>query len=228
MTGLPRPQHEFPEAPRRAERGSAINAVLLIHGGLWDDMDAERFWTRPGIDAGLQRCGFEVLAPNRRPRARHWAAEVDHLTLALPRQPVDVVAGSNGCTVAVRLALAFPDRVRRLVLAWPATAGDPVVDSRTRSELITLGATAETVDSLLAGQTLRGVTDSQLATITTLVGVLPATPANLHHQQQTTDALHDLLQSAVVLPGGPEPPRPDFPPHLQSFLDAVAGLLRSC
>jgi hypothetical protein len=28
--------------------------VLLVHGGLGEHMDAERFWRRPGILAGLQ------------------------------------------------------------------------------------------------------------------------------------------------------------------------------
>jgi pimeloyl-ACP methyl ester carboxylesterase len=146
---------------------------------------------------------------------------------ALPGHPVDVVAGSNGCTVAVRLALAFPDQVERLVLAWPATAGDLAVDSRTRTELAAMGATAETIDALLAGQTLRGVTDGELATVAMPVGVLPALPTNLFHQQRTAEALGALLPHSVALPGCPETVRPDFPLHLRSFLEAVTAFLGS-
>jgi hypothetical protein len=41
--------------------------VLLVHGGLWEaGMDAERFWAAPGIIAGLQQRGFQVLAPTGR------------------------------------------------------------------------------------------------------------------------------------------------------------------
>ena len=28
--------------------------LLLIHGGLWEDTDAEWFWRRPGIIVGLR------------------------------------------------------------------------------------------------------------------------------------------------------------------------------
>ena len=31
--------------------------VVLVHGGLWEDMDAERFWVRPGIVAALEARG---------------------------------------------------------------------------------------------------------------------------------------------------------------------------
>jgi pimeloyl-ACP methyl ester carboxylesterase len=34
---------------------------------------------------------------------------------------VHVVAGSNGCSTAVRLALEYPDQLRSLTLCWPAT-----------------------------------------------------------------------------------------------------------
>jgi pimeloyl-ACP methyl ester carboxylesterase len=79
--------------------------------------------------------------------------------------PVSVLAGSNGCSVAVRLALAFPHRIERLLLAWPATAGDPTVDSRIRTGLTELGASDRNIRALLDGQTLRGVTDAELSTL---------------------------------------------------------------
>jgi hypothetical protein len=96
-------------------------------------------------------------------------------------------AGSNGCSVAARLALDFPGTVIRLLLAWPATVGDPAIDSRERTRLTGLGASPHVVGALLAGQTLR------------------------------------LLPQADELPGCPEPPRPEFPPHLDAFLAAVTA-----
>jgi pimeloyl-ACP methyl ester carboxylesterase len=204
-----------------------VSTLLLIHGGLWDDMDADRFWHQPGIVAGLQHLGFEVIAPNRVRRAPRWAAELDHLTPVLPEQPFSVLGGSNGCTVAVRLASAFPEQIERLLLAWPATAGDPGVDTRTRAELARLAASPETIDTLLAGQTLRGVTDHELATITQPTAVLPSMPANPYHQRRTIDALCRHLPHAVELPGCPEPPRPDFPPRARSFIQTITGFLRS-
>jgi pimeloyl-ACP methyl ester carboxylesterase len=197
-------------------------AVLLIHGGLWEvGMDADQFWAAPGISGGLEREGFTVLAPKRLHRPSSWDAEVEHLAPALPRHPVSVVAGSNGCSVAVRLALAFPDRIARLLLAWPATAGDPAVDSRTRIGLTGLGASDQIIRTLLDGQTLRGVADAELATLKMPISVLPSVPENPFHQRHTADALRRLLPDSDEVPGCPEPPRPDFGPHLTQFLASV-------
>ncbi|GIF65959.1 hypothetical protein Ais01nite_39940 [Asanoa ishikariensis] len=188
-----------------------MSTVVLIHGGLWDDdMNADRFWRRPGIVTGLERHGIEVLAPDRPARAPGWAAEADQLAAVLPDRPIILVGGSNGCSTAVRLALAWPERVARLLLAWPATAGDPDVDARTRQGLADLGAAPQIADALLAGQTLRGLSDDELAEIKAPVGVLPSVPENPMHQRRTVDALLRILPDAVELPGCPEPPRPEF------------------
>lgn len=195
-----------------------MTTLLLIHGGLWDDMDAERFWHRPGIVAGLQRHRITVLSPDRPHRAPSWASEAEHLTAALPNHPVTVIAGSNGCSAAIRLAIARPERVERLLLAWPATAGDPQLDARARHGLAELGAPPQVIENLLAGQTLRGATDDELVTITTPVGVLPSIPENPYHQRRTVDALLRTVPQAVELPGCPEPPHPEFPPHAESFI----------
>ena len=188
-------------------------------------MDADRFWAAPGIPVGLEREGFTVLAPNRLRRPASWDAEVEHLVPVLPGHPVSVVAGSNGCSVAVRLALAFPDRIERLLLAWPATAGDPAVNARTRSNLTELGAPDQNIRDLLDGQTLRGVTDAELATLELPTGILPSVPENPFHQRVTVDALRQLLPDSEELPGCPEPPRPDFGPHLARFLASVTRTL---
>jgi len=196
-------------------------AVLLVHGGLWDDMDADRFWALPGITGGLRRQGFTVLAPNRLHRPPNWDAEAVHLAAFLPEQPVAAVAGSNGCSAAVHLALTFPNRIARLLLAWPATAGDITVDTRTRAGLAALGASDQNIRFLLDGQTLRGVTDNELATLTMPVSVLPSAPENPFHQRRTIDSLRRLLPDSEELPGCPEPPRPDFPSHLDRLLASI-------
>jgi pimeloyl-ACP methyl ester carboxylesterase len=177
--------------------------LVLVHGGLWEDMDAERFWVRPGVVDGLAGAGVEVLAPDRLRRPDSWAAEVRHLRALLPDRSVTVVAGSNGCSVAARLAVDHPDRVARLVLAWPATAGDPQVDAWARQQ----GAP----EAMLAGETLRGLTDTELAGLSLPVAVLPASGSPFH-QRRTVDALLRLIPGAVELPGSPEPPRPEFTP----------------
>jgi pimeloyl-ACP methyl ester carboxylesterase len=206
----------------------AVTTLVLIHGGLWDDgMDAERLWATPGILAGLQRCGCKVLAANRPARAPSWAAEADQLAPTLSDRPVTLVAGSNGCAVAVRLALARPDRIERLLLAWPPSAGDPVVDARVRGDLAELGVSPQVIDQLLAGQTLRGVADAELATLQMSVGVLPSAPENPVHQRQTVDALLRQVRHAKELPGCPEPPHPEFPAHLERFLTAVTRFAAS-
>jgi len=201
-----------------------MTTLLLVHGGLWEEgMNAGRFWHRPGIVAGLNRHGFEVLAPNRLDRAVDWEAEARYLASDLVRSPVIVVGGSNGCSAAARLALDFPGLVARLLLAWPATADDAAVDTTARTYLAGLGASPAVIDTLLAGQTLRGVTDAELATLTMPVGIFPSEPANALHQRHTVDALLHLLPQAEELFGCPEAPRPEFPPHLPAFLRAVTA-----
>ena len=90
-----------------------MTTLLLVHGGLWEEgMGADRFWRQPGISAGLEELGFEVLAPDRQHHAPDWTAEASHLASALPRSQVTVLAGSNGCSAGARLALDLPGRRR--------------------------------------------------------------------------------------------------------------------
>lgn len=202
-------------------------AVLLVHGGLWEPMDADRFWVRPGVVDALRARGLSVSAPDRPRRPDTWYAEAEHLAASLPDGPVVVVAGSNGCSVGVRLAVALPGRVRGLVLAWPATAGDPRVDGLARAGMAGQGAAPATVDGLLAGGLLRGVDDAELAAVRVPVAVLPAVPENPFHLRSTVDGLLRAVPGAVELPGCPEPPRPEFAAHLAAFCDAVAGFVRT-
>jgi pimeloyl-ACP methyl ester carboxylesterase len=206
-----------------AALGDPAVGLFLVHGGLWDEpMDAQRFWHRPGIVDGLERRGFAVRSPDRLRRPDSWTAEADHLAATLAG-PVVVVAGSNGCSAAVRLALARPDLVDGLLLAWPATAGDPAIDEPTRAALTEAGARPDVIDAMLAGGILRGVSDDELAGLARPVGVLPSEPDNPTHQRSTADALRHRLAAPVDLPGCPEPPRPGFAARRDDFLDAVTS-----
>lgn len=105
-----------------------------------------------------------------------------------------------------------------MILAWPATADDPA-----RAHLAAHGASPEVTDALLTGQTLRGLTDTELAALNIPAAVLPADPPNPFHQRHTAETLLRLLAQASELPGSPEPPRPEFPPHLNALVKAVAA-----
>lgn len=202
--------------------------LLLIHGGLWEDIGADWFWRRPGVIAGLERLGFAVVAPDRLRRPTSWAADAEHVLAAVPvGESVTVMGGSFGCSVAVRAALDSPGRVSRLVLAWPASLGDQFAAIRMRASLARLGAPPRVLDALLGGETLPSATDAELGTIAAPVGVIPAVPPDPFHPRGTVDALLRLLPAATELPGCPEAPRPEFPPHLESFLASVAGFAGS-
>src|SRR5215470_17114379 len=142
--------------------------LLLIHGGLWEDIGADWFWRRPGVAAGLERLGFTVVAPDRLRRPPSWAADADHVRAAVAAgedEPLTVVGGSFGCSVAVRLALDSPDLVARSVLAWPAALSDQFTAIRFRAGLARLGAPARVLDALLGTGTLPGATDAELGAL---------------------------------------------------------------
>jgi pimeloyl-ACP methyl ester carboxylesterase len=207
---------------------SDTRTLLLIHGGLWEDIGADWFWRRPGIVAGLERLGFDVVAPDRLRRASSWTDEAAHIAAKLSGSsllgaPVTVVGGSFGCAVAARLALDFPGVARRLLLAWPAAVADAFVATRVRADLARQGARPGVLNALLGAATLPSVTDAELGALSIPVGVLPAVPPNPVHSRGTVDALLRLLPSAVAVAGCPEPPSPEFAPHLESFLATVAA-----
>jgi len=202
--------------------------LLLVHGGLWEDIGADWFWRRPGVIAGLERLEFTVVAPDRLRRPASWALDARHVIAAVPGgEPVTVVGGSFGCSVAVRLALDSPGRVSRMVLAWPASLSDQFALIRMRASLARLGAPALVLNGLLGGETLPSAVDAELGAIAVPVGVIPSVPPDPFHPRDTADALLRLLPSATELPGCPEAPRPEFPPHLESFLASVAGFAGS-
>ena len=199
-------------------------SVLLVHGGLWEAMDAEAFWRTTGIVKELTSYGLDVLAPDRPRRASGWDVELAALgeLLANRDEPVTIVGASNGCTVAVLLALTFPDVVDRLVLAWPATGDDGGVNARTRAGLIERDCPLEVADGLLAGGTLRGVLDAALPVLARIpVAIVPSVPENPAHQRKTVDALLRSIRGSRELAGCPEPPTPGFPPYLDQLARTV-------
>ncbi len=173
--------------------------ALLIHGGLGEDIGADRFWIQPGIVGALELVGANVIAPDRNTTPPTWTEAANEMA-AFVREPVVVVAGSNGASVALRLAIDRPELVSKLVLLWPAAAGDRHVDD----------ALLSTVAHLLAGDTVRGVTDDELQSICVPVAVMATDPENQLHRYRTVDRLAELIPGAIrITERFPESPRPD-------------------
>ena len=202
--------------------------VLLVHGGLWEDVRADGFWRRTGVIGGLEQRGLTVLAPDRLRRARDWAEEARHLAAAIAQHDaggpgLTVLAGSFGCAAAVRLALDFPGTCGRLVLAWPASVADQFTAIQIRAGLSRLGADGKTLDALLGTGTLPSAADAELTGLDLPACIVPAVPPNPLHPRSAVDALLRALPSAVQAAGCPEAPRPEFAAYRDGFLDAVAA-----
>jgi pimeloyl-ACP methyl ester carboxylesterase len=197
--------------------------LLLVHGGLYDDMTADAFWTASGVTPALDRRIVSYAAADRPVRPTDWSEEADALAghlaeLDWPRAAV--VAGSDGCSAAARLAIERPELVARLVFAWPATANDPVADALAAAVIEELGP-SDARGAFLSGQTLRGVTDAELASIACDTVVWPAVPENQLHQSRTVNALLGVLRRPILSGGSPEPTHPAF----ASFRDAFVSML---
>ena len=192
--------------------------VILIHGGLYESIGPNEFWSDPGIVTGLSRAGLDVIAPARLMAPVSWFEEVEHLRAALPTTPSrwSVVAGSNGCSLAVRLAVDYEGMVDRLVLCWPATAGDPEIDRMEHAPV-----------EMLIGETLRGVSDAELAGISVPVTIIPSQPPNRYHQARTVDRLLSTIPGATATRGFPESPRPDFGQHRDAFVATLLSVLET-
>jgi pimeloyl-ACP methyl ester carboxylesterase len=149
-----------------ADLGSG-EPILLVHGGLFDPMAGERFWLRPGVAEDLVASGRRVLVPDRRYSggqtaadvARHtWDVEAADLSAILDAAEVQwahIIAGSNGSSAALRLALREPARVRSLLLCWLAKSDASVLAAafeRSAAWLATHGPAAYVAE--LAGEGL--------------------------------------------------------------------------
>jgi pimeloyl-ACP methyl ester carboxylesterase len=190
--------------------------VLLIHGGLFEAIGPEEFWHEPGIITGLEIAGFQVVAPRRVIVPSSWSDEVEHLLASIPSLPSrwSLVAGSNGCSVAVRMAIDHAELVARLVLCSPVTAGDPEVDKLEQAPV-----------EMLRGETLRGVSDAELARMSVPVTIIPSHPPNKYHQAATVHRLLFLIPGAVSARAFPESPRTDFGEQRGEFVETLVSLL---
>ena len=198
------------------QSGDRPLTVLLIHGGLGEDMGADRFWVQPGIVGALESIGANVIAPDRDTTPSTWTDAANEMSAFL-REPAVVIAGSNGASVALRLAIDRPELVAQLVLLWPATAGDRVVDD----------ALPSTVAHLLAGDAVRGVTDGELQSIRIPVAVMATDPENQVHQYRTVDRLVELIPGAIrITERFPESPRPEYAPRHDDFFTVLRSHLR--
>lgn len=197
--------------------------IVLIHGGLYEGMTPERFWDEPGVTSGLRNLGQTVQAPARLKRPESWADEASHIA-GFIAEPSIIVGGSNGCSAAVRLALDFPALVERLILCWPATRS-PDVDGEARRSMEGQGMRGAAIARLLAGETLRGCSDAEIASLTVPIAVVPSDPENRHHRRATVDALLALLQRGTLAAAFPETPRPEFPSRREAFVREIARLI---
>ncbi len=190
--------------------------LLMIHGGLGEPMDAERFWFRPGVVADLETAGFDVRAPDRSTSPDSWSSSAAEMA-SLVDEPVTVIAASNGCSVGLRLAIEHPTLVRQLLLLWPATGDDAGVDS----------VVPPSARHLCTATPIRGVDDGELSQLDRPVAVMASLPANPVHPRRTVDRLLRLVKQAVeIRPGCPEPPSPAFGAHREEFSNALTRYLR--
>ena len=199
--------------------------VVLVHGGLYDDppMTAGGFWLPTGVVDALVDRDVDVILHERPATPRSWIEERIALEATLREAEVDraaIVAGSNGCSVALRLALDAPSMVARTLLCWPATAGDSVIDELARV-IITETHDAQVATKLLSGRPLRGVTAGELAGLDAEVVIHPSMPESPMHRRSTATELVAALGSALLIGGSPEPVDPGFAPHLAAFADLV-------
>lgn len=197
--------------------------IVLVHGGLYEGMTVKEFWADPGVLGELRAKHLKFLAPQRPAQPLSWDDEEQILLAAIDNAGHDRVAlvgASNGCSVAARLAIAHPDRVARMMLAWPATVGDKVVDELLRI-IITDEADEDAAEALLKGETLRGVTDAQLSALDLPVVIYPSMPENQVHQRSTIMGLLAVINGAFLVGGSPEPPDDNFADHLDDFISMV-------
>lgn len=196
--------------------------MALIHGGLYEPMDATAFWADTGVVEALSRRGIAALTPQRLAEPRSWAEDADHVAVQL-RSDVDggvpVVAGSNGCSTAAHLAIADPGLVERLAFCWPVTVGQEHVAEQRQAEQISRWSGERVASALLSGGALRGLADTDLASLDVPVAVMASDPENAVHRHETAETLLRLCAGSVALPPMPEPPTTGFDPA--SFAAAI-------
>lgn len=204
--------------------------IVLVHGGLYDDpaMTAADFWITTGVAGALAKGGVEVILHERPTEPASWAEEGEALASTIEaagHQRAGVVAGSNGCSAAMRLALDRPELVARTMLCWPATAGDHVVDGLASVIIADTHGDAVAAD-LLAGAPIRGVSAGELAELDHEVVIYPSLPENKIHQRVTVFELLDVIPDAILVGGSPEPTDEAFGDFLAEFVAVLTAFSR--
>ena len=198
---------------------------MLIPGGLYDEppVTAQWFWVETGVAPMLQRRKVDVVV-HERPRApTSWIEEADALAATIEgagHARVALVAGSNGCSAALRLMLDRPDLVARTMLCWPATAGNPVIDGLAHTIIADVhdGAVAS---NLLTGCPVRGVDAEELASLSGEVMIYPSMPESQAHRRSTVTELLSTIPGVMLLGGSPEPFDDAFADFVEGFVDIV-------
>ena len=199
--------------------------VVLVHGGLHDEppMTGARFWEASGVVRGLRGRNVEVVLHERPMQPSSWREEADALLATIDASGHDrvaLVAGSYGCSVALRVLLDRPERVARTMLCWPATAGDRVIDELARIIITDVHGEAA-ANALLRGRPIRGVEADELATLDGELVIYPSMPENKAHQRSTVMELLASVPGSMMVGGSPEPIDDDFFEHCESFVATV-------
>lgn len=202
--------------------------VVLVHGGLYEDMTPLKYWIDTGVTEALAAASTRFIAPKRPDTPESWEEESDVLLAAIDKagfEKVALIGASHGCSAAARLAVDHPDRVARLMLAWPATAGDQVLDDLARI-VIEDQTNVEAANALLAGETIRGVTDAEIASLDIPFVVFPSIPASHAHQRETATKLMQAQPEGHLAGGTPDPLDKQFAEHIDEFLRLVHVIAR--
>jgi hypothetical protein len=88
----------------------SVRSVLLIHGGLWEDIGGYWFWDRTGVSEALTRRGLTVIVPDRLRRGTSWTAEAAHIASAplLPDGPLHPRAAVDALLRLLPSAVELP------------------------------------------------------------------------------------------------------------------------
>ena len=171
----------------------------------------------------LARRNVNVIIHERPAEPRSWTEEADALAATIAaagHDRVALIAGSNGCSTAMRLMLDRPELVARTMLCWPATAGNPVIDGLAAT--IIADAHDETVAAaLLAGSPIRGITVDELSEISGEVVIYPSMPESQAHQRSTITELLSTVPGVMLVGGSPEPFDDAFADFVEGFVDLV-------
>lgn len=199
--------------------------VVLVHGGLYDEppMTGQSFWVDTGVVPMLRGRNVEVVVHERPTNPTSWIEEAEALASTIEsaeHERVAIVAGSNGCSAALRLLLDRPELVARTMLCWPATAGDLVIDGLARI-IITDAVGEAAADALLGGEPIRGASTDELATIDSEVVLYPSMPENQAHRRSTQTALLTSIPNIILVGGSPEPFDDAFSDFVSGFVDLV-------